>query len=159
LESTEIEFPIHGGNILISVGGADLKKKIIPLAKKMRDLGFIIFATEDTKRVLKENAIEAVKLYKVHESGKEPNIMQCLQEGNIDMVINIPLPSRNEGKFQKVLNDDYKIRRMAVDFNIPVITTLELAKTLIDSIERVRNKPLTTKSLNEYLESLKMVYW
>jgi len=159
IESTEQNIPIDGGNILISVGGEELKKKVIPLAKKVKALGYTIFATEDTALALKTLGIDAVKLYKVHELGMEPNIMECLQNGKIDMVINIPLPTTVEIKFQQIMEDDYKIRRMAVDFNIPVITTLELAKSLFDAIENAREKKFPIKSLNEYYKSLKEVYW
>ncbi len=159
IEATEQNIPIDGGNILISVGGEELKRKVIPLAKKVKTLGYTIFATEDTALALKTLGIDAVKLYKVHELGMEPNIMECLQNGKIDMVINIPLPTTVERKFQQIMEDDYKIRRMAVDFNIPVITTLELAKALFNAIENAREKKFPIKSLNEYYKSLKEVYW
>lgn len=159
LEATENFIPIDGGNVLISVGGDELKKKVVPLAKKLKDLGFTIFATEDTALTLKNNGIFAVRLYKIHESGMEPNIMGCLQNGAIDLVINIPLPTTVEEKFRTIIEDEYKIRRMAVDYNIPVIINLELAEALINAIEKVRRKPPTIKSLNEYHESLKEVYW
>ena len=159
LESTEMNIPIHGGNVLISVGGEELKKQVIPLAKKLKNLGFTIFATEDTALALKNNGIYAVKLYKIHEYGLEPNIMGCLQNGAIDLVINIPLPTTIEEKFRTIMEDEYKIRRMAVDFNIPVIINLQLAKALIDAIKTVRKKELSIKSLNEYHETLKEVYW
>ena len=126
LEATEMDIPIDGGNVLISVGGEELKKEIIPIAKKLRDLNFNIFATEDTALALKSNGIEAVKLYKVHEYGKEPNKMACLQEGHIDMVFNIPMPTMEDEKFKTIIEDEYKIRRMAVDYNIPVIINLVL---------------------------------
>ena len=159
LESTEIKIPIDGGNVLISVGGEELKRQVIPLAIKLRKLGFTIFATEDTAKTLKDNGIYAVKLYKIHEYGMEPNIMGCLQNGAIDMVINIPLPTTIEEKFRKIMEDEYKIRRMAVDFNVPVIINLELAKAIINAIETVRKHELSVKSLNEYHETLKEVYW
>jgi len=159
LESTEMNIPIHGGNVLISVGGEELKKQVIPLAKKLKNLGFTIFATEDTALALKNNGIYAVKLYKIHEYGLEPNIMGCLQNGAIDLVINIPLPTTIEEKFRTIMEDEYKIRRMAVDFNIPVIINLQLAKALIDAIKTVRKKEISIKSLNEYHETLKEVYW
>jgi carbamoyl-phosphate synthase large subunit len=159
IESTEQNIPFDGGNILISVGGEELKKKVIPLAKKVKALGYTIFATEDTALALKTLGIDAVKLYKVHEYGMEPNIMQCLQEGHIDMVINIPVPATNEKKFQQIMEDEYKIRRMAVDFNVPVVTTLELAKALFKAIETTREKKFPIKSLNEYYISLKELYW
>ncbi len=159
LEATEQYIPVDGGNVLISVGGEELKKQVIPLAKKLKNMGFMIFATEDTSLALKENGIESVRLYKVHEVGKEPNIMKCLLDGRIDMVINIPMPTTVEEKFKTIIEDEYKIRRMAVDYNIPVIVNLELAEAIVDAIEKVREKKVTIKSLNEYHETLKEVYW
>jgi len=159
LESTEMHIPIEGGNILISVGGKELKEMIIPAAKKLKNLGFTIFATEDTKRSLVKSGIEAVKLYKVHEFGMEPNIIQCLQDGRIDMVINIPLATIAEEKFKIIMQDEYQIRRTAVDYNVPVITNLQLAEAIIDAIEHIRYKYPTIKSLNQYHRSLKDIYW
>jgi len=159
LEAADMNVPIDGGNILISVGGDELKNQVIPLAKKIKNLGFTIFATEDTKKALNKNNIEAVKLYKVHEYGMEPNIMQCLQDGRIDMVINIPLPTTVKEKFKTIMEDEYKIRRMAVDYNIPVIINLQLAKAVIDAIKNTREKKVEIKSLNEYHQTLKEVYW
>ncbi|HUW91145.1 MAG TPA: carbamoyl-phosphate synthase (glutamine-hydrolyzing) large subunit, partial [Candidatus Nanopelagicaceae bacterium] len=159
LEAADMNVPIDGGNILISVGGEKLKNEVIPLAKEISKLGFTIFATEDTKNALTRNNINAVKLYKVHEYGLEPNIMQCLQDGRIDMVINIPLPTTVEEKFKTIMEDEYQIRRMAVDYNIPVIINLQLAKAIIDAIRNMREKKIEIKSLNEYHKTLKEVYW
>ncbi len=159
LEATEMRIPIEGGNILISVGGEELKKQVIPLAKKLKNLDFTIFATKDTALVLKNNDIDAVRLYKIHEYGMEPNIKQCLQDGHIDMVINIPIPTIEEEKFKTIMEDEYQIRRMAVDYNIPVIINLQLAKAIIDAIENVRKEKIEIKSLNEYHDSLEEVYW
>jgi carbamoyl-phosphate synthase large subunit len=159
LEAAEQNIPVDGGNILISVGGDELKKQIIPIAKKLKDLGFTIFATEHTAEVLKENDIPAVKLYKVSDRGMEPNIRECLVNGRIDMVINVPLPTTVEEKFRQIIEDEYQIRRMAVDFNIPVIINIQLAQAITDAIEKVRQKPLVVKSLNEYQSELKEIYW
>ena len=159
LEATGMSVPIHGGNVLISVGGEELKKKILPIAKKLRDMDFTIFATEDTAISLKENGIFTVKLYKVRETGKEPNIMSCLQNAAIDLVINIPIPSTAQDKFRKVMEDEYKIRRMAVDYNIPVIINLQLANALVNAIEYIRHKSIPVKALENYHETLENVYW
>jgi len=75
------------------------------------------------------------------------------------MVINIPMPTTIEEKFRQVIEDEYKIRRMAVDYNIPVIINLQLAKSVVDAIEKVREKPLIIKSLNDYHSELKEIYW
>ena len=74
-------------------------------------------------------------------------------------VINIPLPTIAEEKFRQIIDDDYQIRRMAVDYNIPVIINIQLAEALIDAIEKVRKKELIIKSLNEYHSTLKEIYW
>ena len=159
LEATEMRIPVEGGNVLISVGGEELKKQIIPLAKKLKEMGFTIFATEDTALALKNDGIFAVKLYKIHEAGMEPNILGCLQNGAIDLVINIPLPTTVEEKFATIIEDEYKIRRMAVDYNIPVIINLQLARAIVDAIEKVRRKEIDVKSLNDYHKTLKEIYW
>jgi carbamoyl-phosphate synthase large subunit len=159
LEAADMNVPVEGGNILISVGGDKLKTEVIPLAREISKLGFTIFATEDTKNALTKNDIEAVKLYKVHEYGMQPNIIQCLQDGRIDMVINIPLPTTVKEKFKTIMEDEYEIRRMAVDYNIPVIINLQLAKAVIDAIKNTRKRKIEIKSLNEYHNSLKEVYW
>ena len=159
LEAAESDIPIEGSNVLISVGGEKMKQQVISIAKKLKELDFTIFATENTAKVLKENHIDAMRLYKVGERGMEPNIKEFLENGKIDMVINIPLPTTVEEKFRKVMEDEYQIRRMAVDYNIPVIINLQLAKAIIDAIENVRKEKIEIKSLNEYHDSLEEVYW
>jgi carbamoyl-phosphate synthase large subunit len=159
LEASELDIPIEGGNILISVGGEELKSQVIPLAEKLRELGFTLFATEDTKKALNNSGIEAVRLYKIHEYGMEPNIMQCLEDGRIDMVINIPLPTTEEAVFKQIMEDEYTIRRLAVDYNIPVIINLQLAEAIVDAIQIVRKAELEIKSLNEYHDTLDFIYW
>lgn len=159
LEAAEMKIPIEGGNVLISVGGEKLKKLVIPLARKVKSLGFTIFATEATAKALRNEGIEAIRLYKVHEQGMEPNIKNCMMDGRIDMVINIPLPTTVEEKFRQVIEDEFQIRRMAVDYNIPVIVNLQLAEAIIDAIGQTREKELVVKSLNEYHKELKEIYW
>ena len=85
--------------------------------------------------------------------------MSCLQNDRIDMVINIPLPTTIEEKFKTIMEDEYQIRRNAIDFNIPVIINLELAEAVINAIENIKLKKSEIKSLNEYHESLDEVYW
>ena len=159
LEATEFYIPIEGGNVLISVGGDELKKKVIPVAKKLKSLGFTLFGTEHTVNALRQSGLEAVRLYKVHEAGKEPNIIECLQSGYIDMVINIPLPTTAEEEFRQIMQDEYEIRRQAVDYNIPVIITFELAEAIAEAIEKTRKRDIIVKSLNEYHKELKEIYW
>ena len=84
---------------------------------------------------------------------KKPNIRDYITENKLDLIINIPT-TRNIEKYLKVVNDEYDIRRMAVEFNIPVLTNLQLAEALVDAIETVQRKKFTITSLNEYLDRL-----
>ena len=85
--------------------------------------------------------------------------MGCLQNGAIDLVINIPYPTTSEEKLRKIMDDEYKIRRMAVDYNTPVIINIQLAEALVNAIKNIRNQEISIKSLNEYHKSLEEVYW
>ncbi len=69
------------------------------------------------------------------------------------------MPTTVEEKFETIIEDEYKIRGMAVDYNIPVIINIQLAKAVIDAIKNMRKKKIEIKSLNEYHQTLKEVYW
>ena len=62
-------------------------------------------------------------------------------------------------KFRTIIEDEYKIRRLAVDYNIPVIINMELANALVTAIEKIRRKEISIKSLNEYHDTLDEIYW
>jgi methylglyoxal synthase len=80
----------------------------------------------------------------VNEIDKNPNPIRYLSERKIDLVINIPAQNSHASQ------DNYMIRRVAVDFNVPVVTTVELASSLVKALEYLRNSKLTTRSLEEY---------
>ena len=69
------------------------------------------------------------------------------------------MPTTVKEKFKTIMEDEYKIRRMAVDYNIPVIINIQLAKAVIDAIKNTRRRKTEIKSLNEYHNTLKEVYW
>jgi len=69
------------------------------------------------------------------------------------------LPTTVKEKFKTIMEDEYKIRRMAVDYNIPVIINIQLAKVVTDAIKNTRRRKIEIKSLNEYHNTLKEVYW
>jgi len=130
LIASGINIPKKGDSILITIGGD--KKPIIPLAKKLQKMGFKIFATEHTADALKENKINCKILYKVSEE-KQPNIQDYLTNKKIKFVINIPGINNGEDSKQ-ILEDEYLIRRRAVEFGISIITNLELARTFLNTI-------------------------
>lgn len=152
LLAAEFEVPLHGGNILITVGG-NLKETVVPLAIKLDKLGYKIFATEHTAEIFTKNNIPATTLHKIKNHSRKPNILDYLIERKIDLVINIP-ESRNLEKLVDILEDEYEIRRRAVEFNIPVITNLEFANALVIALEKSQRRDFTYVGLHEYLDKL-----
>jgi carbamoyl-phosphate synthase large subunit len=159
LESAEFGIPPIGGSVLVTVGGKELKRKVIPLTRTLGKMGFKIYATEHTAQTLRNAGLNDVSvLHKVKESGKKPNILDYLLEGKIDLVINIPMANASE-KYRDMLEDEYVIRRLAVEFNVPVVTTLELASALTKVLRECASNKKTVRSLNEYMDSLMWKYW
>jgi carbamoyl-phosphate synthase large subunit len=145
LQSAEFNVPKNGGSILISVEDEENKKEILPLALDLRRMGFKIYTTEPIVQALKEMGVnDAITLHNVNEIDKNPNPIRYLSERKIDLVINIPAQNSHASQ------DNYMIRRVAVDFNVPVVTTVELASSLVKALEYLRNSKLTTRSLEEY---------
>jgi carbamoyl-phosphate synthase large subunit len=158
LQSVDFTIPKPGDAVLITVGGKEMKKKIIPLAKKLRDMGFKIYATQHTARKLRKVGLNPIIiLHKVKEK-KRPNILDYLLKRKINLVINIPLINF-ENNYSDILEDEYIIRRLAVEFNIPILTTIELANALIKVLKYNENGKITIRSLNEYIDSLQFKHW
>jgi len=159
IEAVEFTMPKPGDSVLITVGGEEMKKKIIPIAKTLEKIGFGIYATEHTAEALCKAGLKRITvLHKVKEPEKKPNILDYLLNRKINLVINIPVKNATEG-YEGILEDEYVIRRLAVEFNIPVVTTLELASALVRVLKyRMNSKPVI-KSLNEYMDSLPYKYW
>lgn len=157
LQSAEFKIPPSNGSVLITVGGEELKRKILPLAWAFEGMGYNIYATEHTAEALTNSGLEDVTvLYKVGEAHRKPNILDHLLEGRIDFVINIP-NAGNGGPNPR--DDEYVIRRLAVEFNIPVVTTLELAQSLVRVLESYPHGRQTIRSLNEYMDGLAWKRW
>jgi len=135
LIASGVRLPKSGDSILVSVGGD--KKRIIDMVTKISKNGFKIFATEHTSEALTKNNIECEMLYKASEN-KKPNIIDFLINRQLKFVINTPSPDHTKLKKQSI-TDGYLIRRKTVEFGIPLITNLELAKILVDAIEKYNN--------------------
>ncbi|MCM8757813.1 MAG: carbamoyl-phosphate synthase large subunit, partial [Candidatus Omnitrophica bacterium] len=102
------------GNVFISVRDSD-KEKIVPVAQKLRKLGFNLFATSGTAKVLEENGIKAKVLPKIAEG--RPNVLDLMKDGKIQLVINTP-----SGRIPR--QDEVKIRSQVILYNIPYTTTI-----------------------------------
>jgi carbamoyl-phosphate synthase large subunit len=159
LGSADFRIPPAGGSVLITVGGMELKKRMVPLARELSEKGFKIYSTEHTAEVFSEEGIENVSvLHKVREVNMEPNITDYLRGGKIDLVINIPVLKTAENQ-EEILKDEYTIRRLAVEFNVPVITNLQLASALAKMLDQNVESKLSIRSLNEYMDSLAWNAW
>jgi carbamoyl-phosphate synthase large subunit len=159
LQSADFRIPPNDSSVLITVGNHGLKRSVVPLGKALRHMGFRIYATEHTAETLRSSGVDGVAvLHKVREVGKNPNIVDYLQKGKIDLVINIPMPTNTE-EYSDILRDEYTIRRLATEFNVPVLTNLELASALTRMLEQRANNHLTVRSLNEHMDSLAWKLW
>ncbi len=126
------KIPMKG--IFISLGGNEKKEQFLPAAKLLIDLKLPIFATEKTAKFLNRHGVPAHRVYKIHEK-KSPNILHLFQNKQVDLVIII-----TDRNIKKEVNDDYAIRRTAVDNNLTLFT--ELTKTMLFV------KALVTKGLD-----------
>jgi len=131
------------GNVLISVGGTDLKRKTLNAVRKLAELGYSIFATEHTTEFLTKHGLKNVPiLYKMMERERKPNISDYLAERKIDLIINIPSSLAAE-KFADMQEDDYKIRRKAVELGIPVLTNVENIDVFVKGLAWLRTREIT----------------
>lgn len=148
LLATDQNFPQK--TVLISLGGEENKILFLPEAKLLHQMGLKIFATQKTSIFLKEHHIPAKKLFKIYEK-KEPNIATFISHQKLDLVINITDPDYQP---QKLIDDDYQIRRSAADFGIPLFTNLQAAKLFIRALSQKSLKDLKIYSYKKYLESI-----
>lgn len=130
--------------IFLSIGGEQKKQAFLPTAKLLPRLGLPIYATEKTAKFLNDNGVKATTLYKIHEK-KSPNVLDYFQKKMIDFVIIII-----DKNIKKEINDDFMIRRAAVDNNIYVMTKIKNTQLFIKSLISKGLKGLEIKSWDEY---------
>ncbi|MGB2661780.1 MAG: carbamoyl-phosphate synthase large subunit [Candidatus Omnitrophota bacterium] len=139
-EAAGAKLPVEG-NVLLTVANKD-KKSLLPLAKKIQELGFNIYATEGTSKFLNDNKIANTEIKKLHEG--RPNIADALKNKELHLIINTPA-----GKESK--HDDSYIRMMAIQRKTPYVTTIPAAEASIAGIEAMKGKTkLVPKALQEY---------
>jgi carbamoyl-phosphate synthase large subunit len=139
-----VGYKIPKKTILLSTGPLESKADFIEAAKELERKGYIFYATKGTCDFMKKNEINMHTLYWPSDN-KEPSVLTFLKERKIDLVINIP-KNYNEEE----LSNDYQIRRCAVDFSIPLITNIQLAKQFAKSICALKIDDLEIKSYDEY---------
>ena len=130
------------GTVLITLADKD-KAEGAAVAAGFAQLGFRVLATDGTARYLKEQGVDVDTVYKIGEG--HPDVVELIHSGEIDLVINTPtrgrLPARN----------GFRLRRAAVEFRVPCVTSLDTARALLDVIRAVRDgRPVTVRALHEY---------
>ncbi len=133
-------------NVLVAISGEENKWELLEEIKMLKKAGFNLYATHHTHYFLKGNLLESEMLHKVYEK-KKPNVLEHLTKGDIDFVINIPT-----SHLRKEYEDEYVLRRAAVDFGIPLLTNVQVTKMFVKSVLEKKLENLEIKSWQEYVE-------
>lgn len=132
-------------NILLSTGGAKQKAAMLDAARLLVANGYKLYATKGTAKYLSENGIENTLVYWPSEVGCKPQALDMLHNHEIDMVVNIP-KDLTAGE----LSNGYKIRRAAIDLNVPLITNSRLASAFIHAFCNLSLDDIDIKAWGEY---------
>jgi carbamoyl-phosphate synthase large subunit len=115
----------------------------LPVAKHLRSLGFRIYATKGTSTFLRNHGLETTTVYTIREK-LQPDALGLMRRGEIDLIINTP--TNNSG----ARRDGYMMRRLAVELQIPFITTVQGTKVTTGAIQRAREGNLSVQDLQYY---------
>ena len=132
-------------NILLSTGGAKQKVAMLDAAKMLIENGYNLYATGGTSKFLNENGIKNTLVLWPSEEGDEPKALDLLHDHTIDMVVNIP-----KNLTSSELSNGYKIRRAAIDLNVPLITNARLASAFIYAFCTTKIEDIDIKAWGEY---------
>ena len=139
-----VGYRIPEKNILFSSGPVRYKVELLESARQLSAKGYHLFATRGTHDFFTANGVETTLLYWPQEA-KQPNTLDFIRKRKIDLVINIP-----KDLSQHELDNDYQIRRGAIDFNIPLITNARLASAFILAFCKLGMDEIAIKSWDEY---------
>ncbi|MBO8476557.1 MAG: carbamoyl-phosphate synthase (glutamine-hydrolyzing) large subunit [Bacteroidetes bacterium] len=131
--------------VLLSTGSARQKADMLDAAALLYEKGYKLYATAGTYKYLTENNIPAIRVYWPSEEGCQPQALDMLHNKEIDLVVNIP-----KNLTSQELSNGYKIRRAAIDLNIPLITNARLASAFVDAISKYSIDDIEIKSWDEY---------
>ena len=140
-----VGYRIPEKNILLSTGTPKQKVDMLSAARMLQKKGYKIFATGGSSNFLTENGVENTRVYWPSEPERQPQALDMLHRKEIDMVVNIP-KNLTAGE----LDNGYKIRRAAIDLNIPLITNARLASAFINAFCTMMPDDLAIKSWAEY---------
>ena len=132
-------------SVFLSLGGEDNKRRFLDSARRLQSLGLHLYCTRHTSAYLTEHDVPNTRIYKLHEKGK-PTIIDFLRERRIDLLINV-----TDEYVSEQLDDDYAIRRAAVDYNVPLLTNLQAARLFVSAIARYKPDDLVAAPWDEYV--------
>ncbi|MFA5147832.1 MAG: carbamoyl-phosphate synthase large subunit [Candidatus Omnitrophota bacterium] len=138
-EAAGSKLPLEG-NVLLTVTDRD-KPELLSIAKRIKGLGFNIYATGNTSRFLNSNGIKNSAVKKLHEG--RPNITDLIKNKELNLIVNTPA-----GRTSKY--DDSYIRIMAIQHKIPYITTLAAAYASVEAIEEIKRTGISPKAIQDY---------
>ena len=146
LIATGYKIPSKDKGIMLSSGGAKEKASLLDAAQALVKNGYTIYATAGTAKFLNDNNVKATAVGWPDEDHKDlPNVMQMIADHKFDLIVNIP---KNHTK--RELTNGYRIRRGAIDHNIPLITNARLASAFIEAFCTLSQDQLQIKSWQEY---------
>jgi carbamoyl-phosphate synthase large subunit len=129
------------GTVFVSMNDRD-KEAVVPVAQELADLGFQLVATSGTRQMLKQHGLTVEPVLKIHEG--RPHVVDQIKNGQIQLIINTPLGDRAQ-------QDDRDIRRTALAYKVPTITTIAAARATAAAIRTLQKETLTVKALQDYL--------
>jgi carbamoyl-phosphate synthase large subunit len=138
--SADNELPLEG-NIFISVA-SDQKDEVIEIARRLKNLGLSLYGTSGTVEYLTQAGIEAHLVRKVQEGS--PNVIDMLRNGEIRLIVNTPTDKQSR-------QDHYQIMRVAVDYGVPYITTVQAARAAALAVEAIKRSKITIEPLSHYI--------
>ncbi len=131
--------------VLLSSGTAKHKAAMLEAARMLDRRGFRLYATEGTHRFLQENGIASTQVFKPSEPDRQPQALDILHNHDVDLVVNIPRDLSSDE-----LSNGYKIRRAAIDLNIPLLTNARLASAFIRAFTSLSTDSVEIKAWDEY---------
>jgi carbamoyl-phosphate synthase large subunit len=142
--SVGMRIPNKNKFVLVSSGGVRSKVDMLEACRMLTEKGYTIYATEGTHKFLSDNGVPSIRAYQPSEKGT-PNALTMIHDKQFDLVINIP-KNLTEGE----ISNGYRIRRGAVDFNIPLFTNARLASAFIQAFCSIDVEEIPVKSWDEY---------
>lgn len=131
-----------GGGVYITVNDRD-KERVLPVAKDLKDMGFQIYATKGTSTYLREHGVDVMTVFKIDDN-MSPNAIGLMRAGKINLIINTP------SQMSGAVRDGHKMRRLAVELEIPFLTTVQGAAAAVEAIKVATHGDFTVRAMKEF---------